>query len=106
MELRKDTEFEKLLRGKNQNANECFNGTIRERIPKNTSNALPNLEIDVYDPVAHFNTGIKASVLIYEKHDFAPEVYMLKGWKKHNLKRFNLANHWACPKNKLRRPIL
>ena len=93
MELRKDIEFEKLLRGKNQNANERFDGAIWESIPKNTSNTLPNLEIDVYDPVAHFNIGIKASVLIYEKHDFAPEVYMVKGCKKHNLKRVSLANH-------------
>ena len=30
---------------------------------------------------------MKASVLIYEKLNFAPVVYMLKGLKKRNLKR-------------------
>ena len=31
---------------------------------------------------------------------------MLKGWKKRNLKRVNLANQRACPKNKLRQKTL
>ena len=31
---------------------------------------------------------------------------MLKGLKKSNLKRANLANQWASPKKKLRRQIL
>ena len=82
MKLRKDTKFEKCLHGKIQNANESFNGKIWERVPKNASTELPNLEFGVYDAVAHFNIGIKASVLIYEKHNFAPGVYMLKGCKK------------------------
>ena len=34
LELRKDTEFEKCLHGKTQNANESFDSTIWERIPK------------------------------------------------------------------------
>ena len=106
MELRKDTQFEKYLHDKPQNANESFNGTIWGRIPKNTSNTLLDLEIGVYDAVAHFNTRIKVSVLIYEKHNFAPGVYILKDCKKHNLKTANLANQRACPKNKLRRPNL
>ena len=49
---------------------------------------------------------MKASALIYEKLNFAPGVYILKGCKKRNLKRVNLANQRACPKNKLRRQIL
>ena len=53
---------------------------------------IPNLEFDVYDATAHFNIVIKASVLIYEKHNFALGVYMLKGCKKHNLKRVNSTN--------------
>ena len=81
MELRKDTKFEKCLHGKTQNANESFNGTICERILKNTSTVLPNLEFGVYDAVAHFNIGIKASLLIYEKHNFATGVHA-KGLQK------------------------
>ena len=41
---------------------------------KNTSTALTNLEFNIYDAVAHFNIGTKASVLIYEKHNFAPQI--------------------------------
>ena len=69
------------MHGKTQNANESFNGTIWERIPKNTFVTLPNLEYGVYDGVTHRNR-MKASVLIYEKLNFAPVVYMLKGIEK------------------------
>lgn len=62
-ELSKDSELEKRLYGKTQNANESFNGTLWERIPKNTLVTLPNLQFGVYDAVARFNIGIKASVL-------------------------------------------
>ena len=49
---------------------------------------------------------MKASVLIHEKLNFVPVVYMLKGFKKCNLKRVNLVNWQASRKNKLRRRIL
>ena len=81
--------------GKTQNANESFNGTIWERIPKNTFVTLPNLEFGVYDGVAHCNIRMKASVLIYEKPNFVSVVYMLKGFKKRHLKRVNLVNQTA-----------
>ena len=92
--------------GKTQNANESFNGTIWERIPKNTFVTLPNLEFGVYDGVAHCNIRMKASVLIYEKLNFVSVVYMLKGFKKRNLKGVNLVNQRASRKNKLRQQIL
>ena len=60
----------------------------------------------MYDALAQLNIEIKASVLIYEKLNFVPGVYMVKGWKKRNLKRVNLANQRACPKNKLRQKTL
>ena len=94
------------MHGKTQNANESFNGTIWERIPKNTFVTLPNLEFGVYDGVAHCNIRMKASVLIYEKLNFVSVVYMLKGFKKRNLKRVNLVNQRASRKNKLRQEIL
>ena len=68
--------------GKAQNANESFNGTIWEPIPKNTFVTSPNLEFGVYDGLAHCNIRIKASVLINEKLNFVSVVYMLKGFKK------------------------
>ena len=90
------------MHGKTQNANESFNGTIWERIPKNTFVTLPNLEFGVYDGVAHCNIRMKASVLIYEKLNFIPLVCMPKGFKKHNLKRVNFGNKRASRKNKRR----
>ena len=47
LELRKDTELEKCLDGKTQNANGSFNSRIWEHIPKNTFFTLPNLEFGV-----------------------------------------------------------
>ena len=93
------------MHGKTQNANERFNVTIWERIPKNAFVTLPNLEFGVCDSVAHCNIRMKASVLIYEKLNFVPVVYMLKGLKKHNCKRVNLVNlvnRRASWKNQLR----
>ena len=46
---------------------------------------------------------MKASVLTDEKLNFAPGVYMLKRFKKRNLKKVNLPNQRASPKNKLKR---
>ena len=46
---------------------------------------------------------MKASVLTYEKLNFVPGVYMLKRFKKRNLKKVNLPNQRATPKSKLRR---
>ena len=79
---------------------------IKKRcIQKNTLVTLPNLEFGVYDGVAHCNIRMKASVLIYEKLNFVSVVYMLKGFKKRNLKRVNLVNQRASRKNKLRQQI-
>ena len=78
--------------GKSQNANESFNGAIWERIPKNTLVTLRNSEFGVYDGVTHCNIRMKVSVLIYEKLNSLPVVYMLKIFKKCNSKRVNLVN--------------
>ena len=80
------------MHGKTQNANESFNGTIWEYIPKNTFVTLPNLKFGVYNGLPHCNIRMKISVLIFEKLNFFPVVYMLKGFKKLNLKRLNLVN--------------
>ena len=49
---------------------------------------------------------MKVSVSVYEKLHFVSVVYMLKGFKKRNLKRVNLVNQRASRKNKLRQQIL
>ena len=53
---------------------------------------LHNLEFGAYDGVVHCNIRMKASVLIYEKLNFSSVIYILKGFKKRNLKRVNLVN--------------
>ena len=99
-------EIEKCLHDKTQNANENFNGTIWERISKNTFVTLPNLEFGVYDGVTHYcNIRMKATVLIYEKLNFVPVVYMLQGSKKRNFIRVNLVNQRASRKDKRRQKI-
>ena len=93
------------MHGKTQNVNKSTinNGTIWERISKNTIITLPTLEFGVYDGEAHCNIKIKASVLICEKLNFVPVVQILKRLIKRNLKRVNLVNLRASQKNKLRR---
>ena len=87
--------------GKTQKAKEIW-----ESIPKKTFVTLPNLEFGLYNGVAHCNIRMKTSVLIYEKLNFVSVVYMLKGFKKCNLKRINLVNQRGSEKNKLRQQIL
>ena len=50
--------------------------------------------------------GFHTSVLICKKLNFIPVVYMLKRFKKRNLKRINLVNQLVIWKNKLRRQTL
>ena len=47
-------------------ANESFNGMIWNRIPKANHVALNTLSLGVYDAIAHFNMGSKASLDILE----------------------------------------
>ena len=105
-ELSKDSELEKCLHGKTQSSNESFNGIIWERIPKNNYVSLPTLEFGVYDAVANFNIGMKATILIYEGLNMVPGVYALRGCKKLNIKRLWFAEYRINKKHKLRRQIL
>ena len=88
-DLSKDSELAKCLHGKTQNANESFNGKIWDRIPKSAYVSLDNLKFGVYDAVANFNIGMKATVLIYEKLNMIPGVYTLQGCRQINAKRLN-----------------
>ena len=105
-DLSKESEFEKCLHGKTQNANEPFNGMIWNRIPKDDFASLPRLQFDVYDAVSNFDIGMKASVLTYGKLGFASGIYTTKGCKEFNAKRVSLAVSRLTPKRKLRRQLL
>ena len=68
------------LHGKTQNQNESFNKTIWERIPKTSFCSMTQPKFGLYDAVANFNIGRKASVLIYEKLGLLPGKHLIEGW--------------------------
>ena len=86
-ELSKESLLEKSLHCKTQNQNESFNSMIWDRIPKTRYVSLTHLELGVYDAVANFNVGKKASVLIYENMNLLPGKFTMQGCDKNNRKR-------------------
>ena len=87
-EVSDESLLEKCLHGKTQNQNESFNSMIWDRIPKTRYVSLTLLELGVYDAVANFNIGKKASVLIYEKMNLIlPGTFTLQGCNKIDRKR-------------------
>ena len=60
---------------------------ICDRISKTRYVSLTQLELWVYDAVANFNIGKKASVLIYEKMNLIPGKFTLQGCDKISRKR-------------------
>ena len=100
IDLSRDELLSKCLHGMTQNANESFNGTIWNRVPKQTYVGLRQLEIGVYDAIANFNIGRKASVLIYEKLGIRPGTNMLRGCNKNNNKRIYFAKRQSCVKQR------
>lgn len=105
-ELSSEQHLQKCLHGRTQNQNESFNAMIWERIPKSKYVALTQLEFGVYDAVANFNIGRKASVLLFEMLNMIPGVYTVKGCQKLNSKRLSLSTYKNNEKNKLRRKKL
>ena len=80
--------LEKCLHGKTQNQIESFNLMIWDQIPKTRYVSLPRLELGVlYDIVANFNVGKKASILIYGKMNLRPGKFTLQGCDKIKCKR-------------------
>ena len=104
--LSSDKLLEECLHGKTQNQNEAFNGTIWERIPKTKYVSLSQLKFGVYDAVANFNIGKKASVLIYEKMCMLPGGHMLKGCRTANKRRLFHSGYKNLASSKKRRKII
>ena len=77
-DLCKEEMLKKCRHGKTQNANESFNGTIWDRIPKVTHVSLSTLCSGVYDALSHFNYGQKAALDIIRLLDIDPGIYMIK----------------------------
>ena len=104
-DLSKDSELKKCLHGKTQNANESFNSMIWDRLPKTRYVSLANLKFGVYDAVANFNIGMKASVLVFEQLNMLPGAFMVKGSNKINNKRIKQSIYRMNENNKLRRQL-
>ena len=64
-DLTKEDELSKCLHGKTQNANESFNAMIWKRAPKANYCRLTILKLGVYDAVASFNYGGKATLHLF-----------------------------------------
>ena len=59
---------------------------IWDRLPKSRYVSFAPLQYEVYDAVANFNIGRKASVLIFEKLGMIPRIYTLTGCQELNQK--------------------
>ena len=67
--------LQKCLHGLTQNPNESFNSTIWERPPNTVYCGLDTLELAVYDAVANYNYGRKATIDIMNHLNIIPGVY-------------------------------
>ena len=93
IDLSSDALLLKCLHGKTQNQNEAFNKTIWDRVPKTMFCTMEQLQFGLYDAVANFNVGRKATVLIYEKLGIVPGRYLIDGCRNKNRKRLYHANY-------------
>ena len=69
-ELTKPEILQKYLHGLTQNPNESFNSTIWERVQKTVYCGLDTLELAVFDAVANYNYGRKATLGIFERFKY------------------------------------
>ena len=105
--------LKKCLHGMTQNANESFNGTIWNWIPKATHVGLSTLGSGVYDAVSHFNYGQKDFDTIRQKAldtirllDIDLGIYMTKCCGNIDKKRKHQSIYKALSPKKKRRKIL
>ena len=104
--LSSDDLLVKCLDGKTQNQNESLNGMIWNRLPKSIFVGGNVLQLGVYDAVAHFNMGSRASVDILQEDGLVPGYYFQEGVCKADKKRVKKADHRAKPDVKKRRKVV
>ena len=105
-ELSKPELLNMCLYGKTQNANESFNGTIWERIPKTTYVGLDKFEFGVYDAVANFNNGRIATIDIMRSLKMIPGRYTFEGCSFFNKRRLQQAAIKNSDSVKRRRKVI
>lgn len=94
------------MHGKTQNANESLNGMIWNRVPKATYVGIVQLELAVYDAVATFNVGRKATLDIFDKLNITVGDFMLIGCSEQNKIRVRQAENKNTEKQKQRRKVI
>ena len=105
-DLTKPEMLRKCLQGKTQNANESLNGMFWERLPKIRYCGLSKLEMGVFDAVANFNYGSKASMDIFKYLNIVPGAYMETMCIALNTKRISLSSYKGLGTSKKRRKVL
>ncbi|GFV86709.1 uncharacterized protein TNCV_3964391 [Trichonephila clavipes] len=96
----------KCLHGKTQNSNECLNGVIWQRVPKEVFVCLKILKSGALDAVIQFNDGYKGCVEIFKKLNITPGYFTLKAYKHLDINRINDAERHSTPNVKQRRKSL
>ena len=96
----------KCLDGKTQNQNESFNGMIWRRVPKTVFVGSDVFKVGVYDAVAHFNIGDKATTKVLEAMGLNPGSLNEAGVIQADWLRVHKADYKAETKNKTRRKVL
>ena len=76
--LTKPELLKKCLHGKTRNANESFNVMIWNGIPKATHVGINNLSLRVYDVIAYFNYGMKATLDVFKMLNIEPGIYTMQ----------------------------
>ncbi|GFV33672.1 uncharacterized protein TNCV_4567871 [Trichonephila clavipes] len=97
----------KCLHGHTQNANECFNGIVWQKVPKEVFVSLKTVKFGSYDAIIHFNEGLNGCLKVFNKMNKEnPGVFTLRGYKHLDKCRIREAIHNADPKTKKNRKIL
>ncbi|GFY26179.1 uncharacterized protein TNCV_354951 [Trichonephila clavipes] len=92
----------KCLHGCTQNANECFNGMVWQKVPKEVFVSLKTIKFGSYDAVIHFNEGLNGCLKVFNKMNIeSPGVFTLRGYKHLDKCRIRESIHNADrPQNK------
>ena len=106
MDLCKQEMLIKCLHGKTQNSNETFNGMLWNRVPKSYHVGLNILSVGVYDAIAHFNYGEKATLDVLDYINVEPGIFTKTMCNAINKERKRSAAYRASETVKKRRKIL
>ena len=101
---RSNDNLTKRLDSKTQNQNESFNGMIWTRVPKTVFVGTSAFQLGVYDTVAHFNIGAKATIEIFKALGMNPGAFYVARVRKAD--RLLVAKYKAEEVNKVRRKVI